>query len=68
MEMVRKVMRLPAVMGATGDAKATLYARIARGDFPAGIRLNPKGRTVVWFEDEVELYQKGQWKPETQAA
>jgi predicted DNA-binding transcriptional regulator AlpA len=60
---VRKVMRLPAVLEATGRAKATIYADIAKGNFPAGTRLNPNGRTVVWFADQIEAYQKGQWKP-----
>ncbi len=61
--MVRKVMRMPAVIAATGRAKATIYADIAKGNFPAGTRLNPKGRMVVWFEDEIAAYQNGEWKP-----
>jgi prophage regulatory protein len=65
---VRKAMRLPHVMEAVGDAKATIYAKIAKGIFPAGVRLNPKGRTVVWFEDEIEAYQKGEWKPVAEGA
>ena len=56
--MVRKVMRSPAVLDATGWSKATLYAKIADGVFPRGRRLDPNGRAVVWFEDEVEAFQK----------
>lgn len=56
--MVRKVMRLPAVLEATGWSKASLYAKIADEVFPAGTRLDPDGRAVVWFEDEVEAFQK----------
>lgn len=56
--MVRKVMRLPAVLDATGWAKPTLYKKISDGLFPAGRKLDPKGRAVVWFEDEVERFQK----------
>jgi len=56
--MVRKVMRLPAVLDATGWAKATLYAKIADGKFPKGTKLDPDARAVVWFEDQVEAFQK----------
>ena len=56
--MIRKVMRLPAVLDATGWAKPTLYAKIAAKKFPAGTKLDPDARAVVWFEDEVEAFQK----------
>jgi prophage regulatory protein len=56
--MVRKVMRLPAVIAATGWAKPTLYAKITAGKFPKGTKLDPDARAVVWFEDEVEAFQK----------
>jgi predicted DNA-binding transcriptional regulator AlpA len=56
--MVRKVMRLPAVLAATGWAKPTLYAKIADGKFPKGTKLDPDARAVVWWEDEVEAFQK----------
>jgi predicted DNA-binding transcriptional regulator AlpA len=56
--MVRKVMRLPAVLAATGWAKPTLYSKIADGKFPKGTKLDPDARAVVWFEDEVEAFQK----------
>lgn len=55
--MVRKAMRLPAVLDATGWAKATLYAKISDGKFPPGRKLDPEGRAVVWFEDEVARFQ-----------
>lgn len=55
--MVQKVLRLPAVLDATGYSKATLYSKIKEGIFPAGVRLDPNGRTVVWFEDDVEAFQ-----------
>jgi len=56
--MVRKAMRLPAVLDATGWAKATLYAKIADGKFPKGTKLDADARAVVWFEDEIESFQK----------
>lgn len=55
--MVRKVLRLPAVLECTGYSKATLYSKIKDGIFPPGKRLDPKGRAVVWFEDEVAAFQ-----------
>jgi prophage regulatory protein len=56
--LVRKVMRLPAVLAATGWAKPTLYAKITAGKFPKGTKLDPDARAVVWFEDEIEAFQK----------
>jgi predicted DNA-binding transcriptional regulator AlpA len=56
--MIRKVMRKPAVLEATGWPHSTLYWKIKLGLFPKGTRLDPKGRNVVWFADEVEAFQK----------
>lgn len=56
--MVRKVMRLPDVLAATGWSKGTLYQKIKDEKFPAGTRLDPDGRAVVWFEDDIEAFQK----------
>ncbi len=55
--MVKKAMRLPAVLDATGWSKQTLYNKISQGIFPKGTRLDPNGKTVVWFEDEVAAFQ-----------
>jgi len=54
----RRVMRVPAVLAATGWAKPTLYAKIAAGKFPKGTKLDPDARAVVWFEDEVSRWQQ----------
>ena len=35
-----------------------MYEKIARGIFPKPTKLDPDGRTVVWFEDEVAEFQK----------
>ena len=56
--MTRIVMRKPAVIAATGWSNSTLYSKIAEGKFPKPTKLDPEGRTVVWFEDEVEAFQK----------
>jgi predicted DNA-binding transcriptional regulator AlpA len=56
--MVRKVLRRAAVIEATGWSVQTLYRKIREGKFPAGTKLDPEGQAVVWFEDEVEAFQK----------
>jgi predicted DNA-binding transcriptional regulator AlpA len=56
--MVRKVLRRAAVIEATGWSVPTLYRKIKEGKFPAGTKLDPEGQAVVWFEDDVEAFQK----------
>jgi prophage regulatory protein len=56
--MTRTVLRKPAVLAATGWSNSTLYEKIAKGLFPKPVRLDPNGRTVIWFEDEVAAFQK----------
>jgi predicted DNA-binding transcriptional regulator AlpA len=56
--MVRTVLRRAGVLKATGWSSPTLYRKIKEGRFPAGTRLDPEGQAVVWFEDEVEAFQK----------
>jgi prophage regulatory protein len=54
---MRTVLRKPAVLAATGWSNSTLYSKIGEGKFPQPIRLDPNGRAVVWFADEVEAFQ-----------
>jgi prophage regulatory protein len=56
--MTRTVMRKPAVLAATGWSNSTLYTKISEGKFPKGTRLDPEGRVVIWFSDEVAEFQK----------
>jgi predicted DNA-binding transcriptional regulator AlpA len=56
--MARKVLRRRAVLEATGWSKSTLYSKIASGVFPRGTRIDPEGRTVIWFDDQVERIQE----------
>jgi prophage regulatory protein len=56
--MTRTVLRKPAVLAATGWSNSTLYEKIAKGIFPKPTKLDPNGRAVVWFEDEVAEFQK----------
>jgi len=55
--MVRKAMRKPAVLKATGWSNSTLYEKIKDLKFPRGTKLDPNGRCVVWFEDQIEAFQ-----------
>jgi predicted DNA-binding transcriptional regulator AlpA len=57
-EMTRKALRKPAVLAATGWSNSTLYEKIAAGKFPKASKLDPEGRIVIWWEDEVEAFQK----------
>ena len=56
--MVRKAMRKPAVLGALGWSNSTLYSKISQGKFPKPVKLDPDGHLVVWFEDQIEAFQK----------
>ena len=56
--MVRNVLRKPAVLAATGWSNSTLYEKIAQRKFPSPTRLDPNGRVVVWFEDQIAEFQK----------
>lgn len=47
-----RILRLPAVRQRTGLSRSSIYLRIARGDFPAPIKLGV--RASGWIEDEVD--------------
>ena len=55
---VQPILRLPAVLAATGWSRSTLYAKISEGKFPAPIKLDPDGRAVGWLEDDALAYQE----------
>lgn len=50
--MTRNILRLPAVLRATGLSRSSNYVRIDDGLFPKPINLG--GRAVGWPADEVE--------------
>jgi len=56
--MARKLMRKPAVLAATGWSNSTLYQKIKEGKFPKPTKIDPDGRCVGWWEDEVDEIQK----------
>lgn len=45
------LLRLPAVMGATGLARPTIYLRIKHGLFPRPVKLSE--RAIAWPESEI---------------
>lgn len=54
---VQRILRLPAVLDATGWSRSTLYAKIADEKFPSPIKLDPEGRAVGWLESDVLAHQ-----------
>jgi len=50
----RKIIRLPKCKDKTGNCRSTIYKLIAEGKFPKPVKLT--GRSVGWFEDEVDEY------------
>ena len=41
-----RLMRLPEVLRITGFSRSTLLAMVARGDFPAPLRIGRRGRRL----------------------
>jgi predicted DNA-binding transcriptional regulator AlpA len=57
--MVRKPMRAPDARAALGGiSNSTFYEKIKAGKIPKGTKLDPDGRIVIWWEDEIEAIQK----------
>jgi prophage regulatory protein len=48
-----RLLRLPELKARTGLSRATVYEVIARGDFPAPIKV---GRISAWPESEVRAW------------
>ncbi|SDD72482.1 helix-turn-helix transcriptional regulator [Rhodospira trueperi] len=48
------LLRRPAVKAKTGLSTSSIYAKMARDEFPKPIRLGPK--SVAWIEDEVDAW------------
>lgn len=49
--MAETILRRPAVEARTGLSRSTIYAAMARGEFPQPVRLGP--RAVGWRESDV---------------
>jgi prophage regulatory protein len=54
--MLRRILRLPQVVEATGETRSTIYKRIAEGEFPKPVKLGAK--SVGWVEDEIAQYNE----------
>jgi len=54
--MLRRILRLPQVVDATGETRSTIYKRIAEGEFPRPVKLGAK--SVGWVEDEIAAYNE----------
>ncbi len=52
--MLRRILRLPQVVDATGETRSTIYKRILEGEFPKPVKLGAK--SVGWVEDEIAAY------------
>ena len=46
------MLRMPAVVAATGDARSTIYARISEKLFVSGVRTGR--RSVAWPSSEIQ--------------
>ena len=54
--MLRRILRLPQVVEATGETRSTIYKRISEGQFPRPVR--PGAKSVGWVEDEIAAYNE----------
>ena len=52
--MLRRILRLPQVVEATGETRSTIYKQISEGEFPKPVKLGAK--SVGWVEDEIAAY------------
>ncbi len=50
----RHIMRLPAVMQATGFGRAHIYNLMAEGRFPKAVKIGP--RAVGWNSEQVQTW------------
>jgi prophage regulatory protein len=56
-ESMQQILRLPAVLQATGLARSTVYRMMAEHTFPASVKLNK--RAVGWRHDDVRQWTNG---------
>lgn len=51
-EMTCKILRLKEVQSITGLSRSTIYAEIAKGNFPKQVKLTG-ARSVGWYESAI---------------
>ena len=56
--LLRRVLRKPAVLEATGYRATQLDLLVSQGRFPKPIKLSAGGRATGWFEDEIIQFQQ----------
>lgn len=49
-----RVIKLKDVISTTGLSRSSIYAYMAKGEFPKPIQLGP--RAVAWIEEEVQKW------------
>ena len=54
---LRRVVRQPEVLRATGWGKSTLADKIAKGEFHKPFKLDDGGRALGWWEDDIVEHQ-----------
>ena len=54
----RIALRKPAVLAATGWSNSTFYQKIKAGKFPPPDKLDPDGRAVIWWADQIVELQR----------
>jgi len=52
--MTGKALRCKEARGKFGLSNSRWYERIKEGQIPPGTKIFPDGRTVVWFENELD--------------
>ena len=55
--MTENLLRRPEVEAITGLSRASIYARMTKGDFPRPMRIGP--RAVAWRESDVQEWIDG---------
>lgn len=50
--IIMRVIKLKDVINTTGLSRSSIYAYMAKGEFPKPIQLGP--RAVAWVEEEVQ--------------
>ncbi len=52
--MPKTLIREPRVLSKLGISHSTLWKKVAEGQFPSPIKLDPTGRAVAWVESEID--------------
>ena len=52
--MSNRILKLPTVISRTGLGRSTIYAKVARHEFPSPIQLSE--RSVGWLEADIEAW------------